>query len=224
MKSLLAFGTACLLAAGVATAQDKGATPQYSGFLGDYAALQPVKDREGVLSHLNRAIDLKPYTKVMLDPVETWPNPAADYKGERPDVMKKLADDMATAFRRALEPQYQVVTAPGPDVLRVRLAITGITPVKPPLNPTDFLPIKAVFNFARSASGNDPRVVEMSAEMEVLDAANERVLAAVATRKGDQTLAQGDQVTWKHVADICDYWAQSFRQRLDELRGAGGAR
>lgn len=224
MKSLIAVAAAALLATGAAVAQDKAAAPQYSGFLEDYAGLQPAPDREGVLSKLNRAVDLKPYTRVTLDPVEVWPNPSAEYKGERPDVMKRLADGMATAFRRALEPQYQVVDAPGPGVLRVRLAITGVTPVKPSLTATDFLPIKALFNIARSATGNDPRVIEMSGEMEVLDAAGTRVLAAVATRKGDQSLAQGEQVTWAHVEAICDYWGKSFRQRLDELRGVAAAR
>ena len=86
---------------------------------------------------------------------------------------------------------YQIVDAPGPDVIRVRLAITGIHPVKPNLTATDFIPIKAVFNVARDAAGNAPRVAELTAEVEVLDPAGRMVAEAVATRKSDMTLPQG---------------------------------
>ena len=59
----------------------------------------------------------------------------------------------------------------------------------------------------------------MTGEMEVLDPDGKRLVAAVATRKGDETLKQGDQVKWDDLQAITDYWAKGFRQRLDEVRG-----
>jgi hypothetical protein len=155
----------------------------------------------------------------MFDPVEVHITPSPEYKGVQPDALKRMTDAFQAAFRKALEPTYQVVTKPGPGVLRVRTAITGVQPVKPPLNPTDFIPIKALFNIARSAAGDSPQVAEMTAEMEVLDENNNRIAAAVATRKGEKTLPQGEQITWKDLDPIASYWAAGFRQRLDELRG-----
>jgi hypothetical protein len=207
---------ALALNAGGASAQAEAAASQRSGFLGDYSQLQPAKGREGMLTFIRKG-DYKGYTKVMIDPIEVWQNPAADYKGMPAAAMVRLADGISGSFKRALEPQYQVVTSPGPDVLRVRIALTGITPVKPDVKATDFIPIKAVFT---AVSGGKPNVVELSAEMEVLDASNTRVAAAVANRKGDKALDQGEQVTWKHLEAISDYWAKAFRQRLDELRGS----
>jgi hypothetical protein len=150
--------------------------------------------------------------------VEVYLAPNPDYKGLQPDALKAMTDSFLAAFKKALEPEYQVVTTPGPDVLRVRSAITNLQAVKPALKGTDFVPIKAIYNAGRAVAGKSPKVAEMTAEMEVLDAQGLRAAAAVATRKGDQKLKQGEEVTWKELEAITTYWAKSFRDRLDRLR------
>lgn len=198
--------------------KDTKAKPVYSGFLGDYSKLKPAPDRDGVLLYVDRSVKYREYTKIMLRPFEVFVSPTAEYKGVQPDALKRMTDDFASSFKKALSPGYEIVNAPGPDVLVVRCAITGVQPVKPSLTPVDFLPIKAVFNAGRAAAGKSPQVVELTAEMEILDATDKRVAAAVANRKGDKTLAQGEQISWQHMQAISEYWAKNFRQRLDELR------
>jgi hypothetical protein len=216
---LLAFAFA---AAPVFAQQKSAAQPVRSGFLKDYSKLKAAPDREGVLLYVNTSVKHRDFNKVMFRPVEVYVSPSTQYKGLEPDALKRMTDEFLASFKRALEPTYQVVSEPGPDVLQVRSAITGFQAVSPPLNPTDFLPIKAAFNVAREAAGAAPRRAELTAEMEVLDNNGTPLAAAVATRKGDKTLAQGDQITWEHLHAITDYWAKSFRQRLDQLRSGTG--
>jgi hypothetical protein len=210
---------AILLIAGSAWAQDNPAnSPQYSGFLSDYSKLQPVADREGVWLSLNKTADYSGYKKIMFDPIEVYVTPNPDYKGVQPEVLKRMTDAFYASFLATLTPDYQIVHEEGPDVLRVRTAITGVQLAKPPLKPTDFIPLKAVYNLGKSMAGDAPMVAEMTAEMEVLDPDGNRLAAAVANRKGSKTLKQGDQVTWDDLQSITDYWAAGFRQRLDQLR------
>ena len=152
----------------------------------------------------------------MLLPVEVYGDPSSDYPGVRPEVVKRMTDGFLLSFTRALESRYEVVSEPGADVLQIRCAITGVQLVKP-LNHSDFIPMKTMFNVARSAAGGGAQVAEMTAEMEVLDGCNHRVAAAVATRKGDKSLPQGEQITWADLQTISNYWARGFRQRLDEI-------
>ena len=227
-KSIPKLGVALFfmlaLAAEYSFAQDKPTGPkQYSGFLGDYSQLKPESGKEGVLVYINKGVDYSAYTKVFIAPAEIWPSPSSDYKGVQPDALKQMTDNMRDSFVNALQPAYPVVDQPGPGVLVVRIAITGVQPTSPPLNPTDFVPVKALFNFARSASGKAPQVAEMTAEMEVLDASNKRVAAAVVTRKGDKDLAQGADITWSQLQSITDSWGKNFRQRLDQLRGVSSS-
>lgn len=163
--------------------------------------------------------DYRPFTKVMFEQVQVYAEPSSSQAQLSPDVVNRMSDNFVASFRKALEPKYKLVTTPGPDVLRVRTAITGIQPVKPDLKGVDYIPIKALYNIGREAVGSGRRVVEMTAEMEVLAPNGKRVAAATATRKGDQMLPQGEKVTWSQLSSISDYWAKNFRQRLDELRG-----
>jgi hypothetical protein len=196
-------------------------TNTQTGFLGDYSQLTPAPDREGVMLYVDKSADFRPYTKLMFDPVQVLVTPVPDEPPVPPEVIQRIGGQMQQSLTQALVPAYQIVNQPGPDVLRVRSAITGLAPSKPPAGAMDYLPIKAVFNVGREAAGKGPRVVEIKAEIEVLDAAGKRVVAATVTRQGDQTLPQGDQITWETLQPITDYWAKNFRSRLDQLRGVG---
>lgn len=231
-KMLMAMGLAgTVFLAGCAgttggTSDTGGTAPAaaaaHSGFLADYSKLGPVEGKEGVLRYLDRSADLRPYTKLYLDPVQVFVSTEGEaYKGIQPEALKRMADSFHASFVSAVRSGYQVVGAPGPDVLRVRLAITGMQPVPTPLGVTDFIPIKAVFNVGRAAAGASPRLAEMSAEMEVLDGQSRQVAAAVVTRKSDKTLSQNDRITWNELQPIVNAWAGQFRQGLDDLRGVG---
>jgi hypothetical protein len=190
-----------------------------SGFLGDYSELQPATDREGVMLYLDKSANFQPYTKLMLDPVQVLVTPNPEQPPPSPEMLQRVGMQFQDSLRRALAPQYQVVDQPGPDVLRVRSAITGLEAAKPAAGAIDYLPFKAIYNVGREAAGAGPRVAELRAEIEVLDPSGKRVAAATATRKGDQKLEQGEQITWESLQPITDYWAQNFRTRLDQLRG-----
>jgi hypothetical protein len=217
----LSSGAVILTLALAAGCQSTGPqNPPPSGFLGDYSQLKPAPDREGVALYIDKSADYRPYTKVMFDPpvqVLVTPNPQQPPVPQ--DVLARIGQQFQESLRHALEPTYQVVNTPGPDVLRVRAAITGLQPAKPPAGAIDYLPFKAIYNVGREAAGGGPRVAEMTAEMEVLDPNGKRLVAATSTRKGDKTLPQGDQITWESLQSINNYWAKGFRMRLDELRG-----
>lgn len=230
------FGSVLALAAGCQSTPSASGTQapnvvaapeesaRFSGFLGDYSQLRPAPDRDGVMVFIDRSADYRPFGKIMFDPVQLYLTPNPEVPQIPREELARMSDGLIRSFTQALAPDYQVVAQPGPDVLRVRIAITGIQAVKPPAGVTDFLPIKALFNVGREAAGAGPRVAEMTAEMEVLEPGGKRVAAATATRKGDATLAQGGQITWNELQSINQYWARSFRQRLDELRAAGPQR
>jgi hypothetical protein len=85
--------------------------------------------------------DFKPYTKVMLDPTEAamrkdW---LRDYNQDTRDLSRRISESdiqkaletVRTKFHEVFakaygEAGYQVVTAPGPDVLRLRTAVINL--------------------------------------------------------------------------------------------------
>ena len=116
-----------------------GQTP--SGFLSDYSRLSPAADTPDTSIWISKDFNFRPYRKILLDKVEVFVSPTSEYHGVSPDVLKGMADRFTASFKKALQPGYQLVDKPGPDVLRIRPALSGINLVRPSLNMTNFIPV-----------------------------------------------------------------------------------
>jgi ABC-type Fe3+-hydroxamate transport system substrate-binding protein len=197
------------------------ADPERSGFLPPYIydRLTESQQDKGVKAWVDATRDWRAFNKILFEPTEVYLTPNPEYTGMPREALLRMTSDFQNAFIAAVQPDYMVVSSPGPDVLRVKTAITGVQPTSPKLGVTDFIPIKAVFNLTRKAVGKAPQVAEMSAELQVLAPSGDVVAAATATRKGDERLPQGEEITWGDMQSIADYWAQNFKHRLDGMRG-----
>ena len=105
-----------------------------SGFLGDYSKLKSDPNFDNALRWANPAKPVKQYRKFMLDPVIVHFAPNAEGTAIDPGELKKLTDYFHDQAAKALSKQFQVVSQPGPGVLRIRVAITGIEKTIPILN------------------------------------------------------------------------------------------
>ena len=82
--------------------------------------------RESIQHDRKDGADLGVYTKVMLDRIEVWIDTEDRYKGASWMDVRRCAELFDEAMRQALADGYPFVDAPGPDVLRIRLAVTGL--------------------------------------------------------------------------------------------------
>ncbi|HEY7746084.1 MAG TPA: DUF3313 domain-containing protein [Desulfuromonadales bacterium] len=208
---------AVLLLAGCAAGGMKKV--EKAGFLGDYSQLKPGGEDRAALLYIKPGVDLKPYNQIMFERVTVMLSPEADYKVVDPALLKEMTDYYQLALLNAVKDGYQVVDQPGPGVLRVRAAITDLKPSKPVANTvSSILPIGWVVSGAtKVASDDNMGTGEAATEFEVLDSLTaERLAAAVDRRQGGKMAFRGK---WTDTKDAFDFWAQSFRARLDEMRG-----
>lgn len=105
-----------------------------TGFLAPYPKFSPGPEGGADLRYLKPGVDFGKYDKVMLDHVIFYPTKDSALKGIEADKLKDLADDFHKAMGKALEGAYPLVQEPGPDVVRLRVAITDIELAKPALN------------------------------------------------------------------------------------------
>lgn len=190
-----------------------------SGFLNDYSQLKPGGKDQAALVYIKPNFNFKPYDKIMFDRVEVVLSDQAESKVIDPALLKEMTDYYQKALLDAVKGGYQVVDQPGPDVLRVRTAITEVKPSKPVADTmSTILPIGwVVAGATKVASDDNMGTGEASSEMEVLDSkTGERLAAAVDRRQGGKSVFRGK---WDDTKDALEYWAKRFRQRLDEMRG-----
>lgn len=180
-----------------------------SGFLPDYAMLQPDPD-DGVQRWLAPAEKLTRYKQFIIDPVVVHFSPNAKGTAIDPTELKELSDYFHTQVVKALSEtkRYQVVTAPGPGVARVRIANTDISKTVPVAN----------IHPAMKLSGIGLGGAAMEAEM-VDSASGERLAAVVDSQSGGRLGIVAGLQTYGHARQVMDGWAERFVKRLDTIHG-----
>ena len=191
----------------------------YSGFLGDYSPLKPGPKGGVAQLYVKEGVDFKQYNKIMVDQVVFYFKKDAENQAINPEEMKELADKYDRAMIDALGDAYPLVSEPGPDVMRVRVAITDLQlPIRTLNAVTSVVPAGiAISLIKKGITGKSTGVGEISMEFELLDSqSNERLAAAVDRRAGGKV----DSMTkLGNAEDSFKFWAQRLRTRLDEFHG-----
>jgi len=209
---------------------------QTKGFLTDYSKISAEEDENGAYRYRAAGIDYSKYQKLLVDRIKIWFKDDSEYKGIDPDELKMLTDYFYEAIEKAVGDAYPMVTTPGPDVLRLRIAVTDLVPNKPEASVTSLV---VPFLWAGEAGagavsgepGTTPFTGEATVELEALDSVSSKQLAAyIETRTGKKynwTNGVSEGVSsyikayskWEYTKQAIDSWAQLLRKRLDEVHG-----
>ena len=215
LVTVMAVVVSFMLMAAAGFAEEK----RYSGFLVNYDNLQKGPKGGVAERYLKPGVDFSKYNKLMLDNVVFFMADDAQYKGIDSEQMKELSDDFNQAVVKALGGQYPLVGEPGPDVMRVRVAVTQLTPGKPGQSVmTTVMPIGLAFSFLKKgATGSYPGVGKTGMEVEFLDSlSNERIGAAVDQQAGSKLSGTSKLGSAK---EAFEFWAGRLKTFLDETHG-----
>ena len=237
--AILTFVAATLITSAAGAGQFGDYEPQ--GFLSDYSRLKPMAGDKDAFAYKNPEAVAK-YDKLMIDRIKIYLKADAKSKEIDPTQLKELADYFHQAIVKAVGDAYPVVEAPGPDVLRLRIAITDLVPNKPEASVVSlvvpFLWVgEAGAGAAEGKTGSTPFVGEASVELEGLDSETHKQIVAFLdtqlAKKFDVDLTEGvgkavekgasgyfnAYSTWAYTKAAMDHWAQLIRQRLDAAHG-----
>jgi hypothetical protein len=199
MRRLVAIMLIGLAFAGCAAESWKS---EPSGFLGNYDDLARAAGEPGVLRYEKDGA-LEAYTRFLIEPVTVLPRPGVDLEKLPQEELHALAADFTAALREQLDERYEVVETPGPDVLRIRGAITNVVPATPALN------IHPLTKLSGAGLGG------ASFEAEGVNAATgERVFAVMVSRGAAKRVGSG-LATWADARQVMRDWAAQFRARVD---------
>lgn len=207
------------LTAGCAAGQAGTAKP--SGFLGDYSHFRKGQKGEALMVYVAPQARFAQYRKIMIDPITIWRSTETD---TIPAVeAANLMDDLDDLLRLTLDDDYDIVETAGPDVLRLRVALTeaeGSWRVLGQLSDELDDDLQAVLP-DQPSSATRGFVGKAGVEAELLDSTTStRLAAAVDRRVGEKTL-KPEANRWDDVEDAFRYWAERLRDRLRELRRRG---
>lgn len=199
-----------------------------SGFLANYDQLQKGESDEAQLVYMNPNADFSKYTKVLMEPVEILATRDSLFMKLDSEKAKGLADYFEVAIREKLGKDYQFVTEPGPDTMRMRAAITEAKGSIRVLNTVSGVvpQAMALSTVKRVLTGTHAAVAKARGEMEIVDSVTgERLMAGVDGRAGRKHSFQFDKLSrFAQVRDALDHWAERITLRLSEARANSAAK
>jgi hypothetical protein len=216
VKKLLIAFVVMMAAVPGALAEEK---MQTSGFLVDYSGFKPGPEGGAKWVYIKEGLDFKVYNKVMVDQVTFFMKDDAQYKGIQPEDIKELSEAFNNAVRENIDKFYPLVDQPGPDVMRIRVAITDLVPGKPGMSAVStVMPIGLGLSIIKkAATGKHTGVGETGMEMEVLDSStNTRIAAAIDQQAGSKLAGMKK---WGSAEEAFKFWTERLRIRLDEYHG-----
>jgi hypothetical protein len=133
--------------------------------------------------------------------------------------MRELSDAFDLELVNALKDKYPIVAEPGPDVARLRIALTGVKKSMPVLSGvTSVVPVGLAISLVkRGTTGSWTGSGATSAEFEALDSMTNEVIAVA---RDEQTAGFTERFSKLGSAkDAFKFWAERIRIFMDESHG-----
>lgn len=185
----------------------------FSGYLENYEKLTPFDD-ETAMRWVSA--DLKKYKKIYVEPVKLFPNYNATNDAQR-QVANKVADYLNNGFKEGLKQRGMLAEKPGPGVLVIQPAITGIISEMKDLKPRQFvLPVAVARTLIKTATDRLDYMVALYLEVQLRDGETDRLEGEV-LRKGINKQSHNDKVTKEDVKAVLDDWLDFYSRGLDKL-------
>ena len=217
LRVVLTVGIVLAFAAPAAFADIK-----FSGFFGNpsvYSLLKPGPEGGVKLRWIKEGVNPKKYEKFMVDSVVFYFSEQADYKGIDPQEMKDLADQFNREIVAAFKDKYPIVAEPGPNVARLRIAITNIKPSRPGISTvTSVIPVGlGVSLVKKGATGGWSGSGETGMEMMAIDSMTEEIVVLAV----DERKAEFEQrfSKWGSATDAFKLWSEKAVAFIDKARG-----
>jgi hypothetical protein len=193
----------------------RGEAP-HSGFLRDYSQLQSREGYEAQEVYVNERADWSRYFAVEIDSVTLWLNEGA--RKLSPEESQMLTDLLYKALHERIGREIRIADRPGPDVLRLRAALTQAKGANVPVRTVStVVPQMFVLGTVVGLSADTANTVgTATVEAEVLDSVTgERLAAAVDQRAGTKSLPTTRTFQkWGDVEAACNYWAERVAKFL----------
>jgi hypothetical protein len=156
-------------------------------------------------AYINEQADFSQYTKLMSGGLEIY-YPESEDTPDPADI-ERIRGYFRDAFAAAIGDDYEVVSEPGPGVLKVSGQV---------------IDMKITSGGATFDAGGRLRDVVAHGELTFLMEMSDSVSGQVLARAGDKSTdisAEKDDATWDDVRRAAEYWAGLFRNWLDNSLG-----
>lgn len=216
--ALLSFIVSCATTS--SQTEGAGTAPTKQGFLhGYYQNLQPGPEGAAKMRWAKPGVDFGKYNKVMLDSVVFYLADDSESKGIDAHTMKELADGCNQKVVDVLKATYPIVAEPGPDVIRLRFAITDLKQSRPGLSAvTSVIPVGLGISLVKKgATDSWTGSGAATAEFMAVDSVTNEVIAVA---EDDRNAGFTERFSkWGSTEEAFEFWGERIKLFMDQAHG-----
>lgn len=187
-----------------------------------YKKLEAVDIRDGVTGFrwVGPKLNFANYKKVLIEEIVLYPKPEPT-----PQVSKETLDQMVDYLTVKLVDKIGAVLQlsfdPGPDVVRMQAAITGIEITTEGMQPKEIVPVAAIFGGLKALSGTRDQDVVVFFEAKFLDSVTGELIGAIVRQiEGEQLEGKREKLEMKHLEKSLDQASSDGQAVLKEMKAA----
>ena len=211
MKTVHSIGALFLSVAVLAGCMSaKPDAANYSGWMKNYDDLTEFKTATGGTSMrwISPSLKKGQYTALMIDPVTYYPaaQPSSQVSQK---TLQEIPTYLVQQVSRSLGSDIQIVQKPGPGVLRLRAAITGVDTPTEGLQFYEVIPVALIFAGAQAATGHRDHNTLVYLEAQLIDSQSGNLLAKVVRKGiGENLKNESAQLTLADTKPVLNDWAK----------------
>ena len=184
-------------------------TKDFSGWMQSYENLRYIEDRNAWL--FTNEERRGTYKTIMMGDVSVYGSNVE----ENSDIALQASDYMREGMIQMFKDEGVYAAEPGPDVVKLSIAITGAEKSVESMKPRDVIPVAAVFRGAKAATGNLKTYIDVMFEGEAVDSVSgDQVMAIVTRDYGDTDKKSGDEFQFEDLVPTLDRWLAQYRETL----------
>jgi hypothetical protein len=192
------------------------------GFLPKPALLKPGKEDQAALVYIDPTVNFPSYGMILIEPVMVWTTPGTAFDKVPAEQRQALANDLYAHLNKKISAVCDVVNAPGPGVMRIRVALIDAEQSDPVANTiSTYVPQAHVLNLLSSYAFNGGVGVftgSATAEGYATDSMTGQVLWEGADKRaGSNAIGTDTLSSWEDVYNAFDAWSDKFAKRLIAL-------
>jgi hypothetical protein len=217
--AIVALLVAVFITSCASTGSQAPPAASHKGFLeGYYQYLEPGPEGGARMRWAKPGVDFGRYDKIMLDSVIFYFAEDSESKGIDAHEMKELADKCNLALVNAFKGAYPVVGQPGPDVIRIRFAITDVKQSRPALSvASTVIPVGiGVSVLKKGATGSWSGSGATRIEVMALDSMSNEVIGVAQDEKAAGFTERFSK--WGSTEEAFEFWGERLRAIMDNTR------
>ena len=184
------------------------------GFLGDTSILTSGDKDQASLRYINPAAQWTRYNKVLLEPVSFWGD---DKTKISPADQQMLTNFLHQQLYDQLSQKYEMVSEPGPGVMRLQVALVDAEAATPVLRTVSMVipQARALSTLKYLATGTYPFIGGAEAEAKMTDSQTGQLLGEwVDKRVGGGSIKTAAQWQWGDAENAMKEWATMAATKL----------